>query len=179
MFTIIHGSHRHGYHWHVVKLLQELLKRSKIEVEVIDLSVLHFEYCCGDQMCQEKECIYKKDELSKVFQKFILSAEGIYMVTPTYFNMPTAKLKNFIDRSNALLPKLENKTMHPIFGTWISGEADIESIECNSHLLADYAAIMGWKIIEEICENVLIEGEKVIDDSRIREIAKTICEKLK
>lgn len=179
MFTIIHGSHRHGYHWNLVKLLQESLEKSEIDVKIIDLATLNFEYCCGDQVCQEEECIYKEDELSKIFEKFILSATGIYIVTPTYFNMPPAKLKNFIDRSNALLPKLENKTTHSMFGTWISGEADIESIECHCRLLSDYATIMGWNIIEEICEKVLLEEEKVINDSRIQEIAKIICENLK
>ncbi len=179
MFTIIHGSHRHGYHWSLVKRLQRYLEKSEIEVKIIDLAVLNFEYCCGNQVCQEKECIYKNDELSKIFEKVILPAAGIYIVTPTYFNMPTAKLKNFIDRTNALIPKFENETTHPIFGAWISGEADIESIECNCRLLSGYAAIMGWSIIEEICEKDLLEEEKVIDDSKIQEIVKLICEKLK
>lgn len=179
MYTIIHGSHRHGYHWNLVKRLQNYLEKAEIEVKIIDLAVLNFEYCCGNQICQEKECIYKNDELSRIFEQFILPAAGIYIVTPTYFNMPPAKLKNFIDRSNALLPELENKTTHPIFGTWISGEADIESIECNCRLLSDYATIMGWNIIEEICEKGLLEEEKIIDDFKIQKITKLICQKLK
>lgn len=177
MFTIIHGSHRHGYHWEITKLLKECLEKLGIEVNIVDLSNITFEYCCGEQVCQDGECIYK-DDLYVTFEKFILQAKGIYIVTPTYFNMPTAKLKNFIDRSNALLPKLENELTHPIFGKWVSGEAEQESIECNSQLLSDYAQIMGWRLIDEICETVFLGEYNEVRVDRIQEIAEIIRRKL-
>ena len=87
--------------------------------------------------------------------------------------MPPAKLKNFIDRSNALLPVFEEKATHPLFGTWVSGEADMESIGNNSRLLYDYAEIMGWKPCDEINQEVLLENTE-LDEKRILEIAKTL-----
>lgn len=174
MFTIIHGSHRHGYHWRVTELLRDKLEEAGVEVKIIDLSQLEFEYCCGNQVCQDGDCIYKDDILSELFKKFILPADGIYIVTPTYFNMPTAKLKNFIDRSNALLPKIENTPMNSIFGAWVSGEADQESIECNSQLLSDYAKIMGWKSLKGISETVFLEESQKIKIERIQEIVEVI-----
>lgn len=179
MFAIIHGSHRHSYHWKIVELLKANLEKEKIDVKVVDLTTLYFDFCCGQQTCQEDECIYRGDELSKIFETIILQAEGIYIVTPTYFNMPPAKLKNFIDRSNALLPKLADKSIHPIFGTWISGEADDESIECNSKLLSDYAMIMGWRQIEEINEKVFLGVDNEVNCIRVQEIAEVICRRLK
>lgn len=178
MFTIIHGSHRHGYHWNIAEQLKENLEKLRVDVEIIDLANLSFEYCCGEQMCQDDECIYRDDELSVILKKYILSAEGIYIVTPTYFNMPPAKLKNFIDRSNALLPKLENREEGSFFGVWVSGEADWESIECNRKLLEDYAEIMGWKLLDEICEIVLLQENLDIKKDRIQKIAKIICNNL-
>lgn len=174
MFTIIHGSHRHGYHWSVVEQLKDNLEKLGIDVEIIDLSNLSFEYCCGEQICQDDECIYRNDDLLAIFKKCILSAEGVYIVTPTYFNMPPAKLKNFIDRSNALLPILENREDGSFFGVWVSGEADWESIECNRKLLEDYAKIMGWKLLDEISETVLLQKDQDIKKDKIQKIAEIV-----
>ena len=174
MFTIIHGSHRHGYHWKVTELLKEALETIGVKVNVIDLSQIEFEYCCGDQVCQTDDCLYKEDNLSILLKKFILPARGIYIVSPTYFNMPPAKLKSFIDRTNALLPAIEKKPMNTIFGAWVSGEADQESVGCHSKLLCDYAEIMGWKVIEESNEELWLSDNKEIDGNRIKEIANII-----
>ncbi len=173
MITIIHGSHRHGIHWRVTSMLAGYLKEQGDDVKIIDLSDMDFEFCCGVQVCQDGECTYKEDTLSKIFKEGILKADCIYIVTPTYFNMPPAKLKNFIDRSNALLPVFEEKATHPLFGTWVSGEADMESIGNNSRLLHDYAEIMGWKPCDEIKQEVLL-GNTELDEKRILEIAKTL-----
>ena len=178
MVTIIHASHRHSYSWQVAKAICDSLKKLNVTVNIIDLVKEDIRYCCGEQVCQNNDCIYKDDFTSHLYGP-LLNSKCVYIVSPTYFDMPPARLKNFIDRSNALLPELENKTTHPIFGTWISGEADIESIECNCRLLSDYATIMGWNIIEEICEKDILDEEKVIEDSRIQKITKLICQKLK
>lgn len=178
MFIIIHGSHRHGYHWSIVEHLKENLVTLGLDVEIIDLSILRFEYCCGEQVCQEGECIYKDDDFSKIFKKLLFQADGVYIVTPTYFNMPTAKLKNFIDRTNALLPALENQEKGLLFGAWVSGEADLESIECNRKLLESYAEVMGWKLLDEINETVLLEENSEIKEDRIQKIAEIIHKSL-
>lgn len=173
MIAIIHGSHRHGIHWRVTSILAGYLQEQGNEVKIIDLAEMDFEFCCGVQVCQDGECVFKDDILSKIFREVILQADCIYIVTPTYFNMPPAKLKNFIDRSNALLPIFEEKSTHPLFGTWVSGEADMESIGNNNRLLYEYAEIMGWKPCDEIKEEVLLENTE-LDKNRILEIAKTL-----
>ncbi len=174
MIAIIHGSHRHGVHWRVTSLLAKILKKQGDKVEIIDLSEMDFKCCCGDQVCQDGECIYKDDELSRILKEILLQADCIYIVTPTYFNMPPAKLKNFLDRSNALLPIIEEKSTHPIFGTWVSGEADIMSIGNNSKLLRDYAGIMGWELCEGISQEILLEGNVEFDETRILKVAEML-----
>lgn len=47
MFTIIHGSHRHGYCWDIVCALCAQLNVNYIDVTIIDLSVANIDYCCG------------------------------------------------------------------------------------------------------------------------------------
>lgn len=150
MFTIIHGSHRHGYSWDFSCALRAQLNVHNIEVALIDLSNSNINFCCGSQVCQETDCVYNQDDFSKYFKDLIINANGIYIITPTYFNMPPAKLKNFIDRTNALLPILESAENRPFFGAYVCGEADDESINCNLNLLKEYAAIMGWSNIEQL-----------------------------
>ena len=159
MFTIIHGSHRHGYHWNLVKRLQDYLEKTEVEVKIIDLAVLNFEYCCGDQVCQEKECIYKDDELSKIFEQFIIPAAGIYMVTPTYFNMPPARLKNMMDRSNAILPHID-ENQRRYFGAWVCGETEDSSIDSNLKLLINFAEICGMQPVNDLMIKEISEQEE-------------------
>lgn len=175
MFLIIHASHRHGYHWVVAKQLERELMTHQIEVEVVDLSSIFIDYCCGTQICQETDCIYN-DQFTKEIRQLLLNTSGVYVITPTYFNMPPAKLKNFIDRTNAILPTMEKKENPPFFGAWVSGEADMGSINCNLQLLHDYADIMCWQRIDRLDHTVLLEENTVVDNSRICEIANCVCE---
>ena len=174
MFLIIHASHRHGYHWAVAKRLEKALLEKEIKVEIIDLSDADIAYCCGTQVCQEADCVHN-DCFTKGYQQMLLQADGVYVVTPTYFNMPPAKLKNFIDRTNAILPHMEEKEQPPIFGAWVSGEADMDSIGCNLKLLCDYADIMSWERKDELNHTVVLEENTVVDDVRICEIANLVC----
>lgn len=177
MITLIHGGHRHGTHWEVLQLLKKELEALGKDVHVIDLTNLQFYECCGDQVCQIGDCLYKNDALYKEFEASLLPADVIYIITPTYFNMPPAKLKSFIDRTNALLPVLEGREKAVHFGTWVSGEADLESISCNSRLLSDYASIMGWIPCEDITHCALISDDYELDAAFIKKIAHAISEK--
>ena len=118
------------------------------------------------------------DEFSEIIKNQILQADGIYVVTPTYFNMPPAKLKNFIDRTNALLPVLGRMEKKPIFGIYACGEAGMQSIGDNIRLLTDYSAIMGWDSIERLNIAECITDTTVVDITKITEIANYIVEEL-
>lgn len=174
MITIIHGSHRHGIHWEIVTILKEYLEARDNEVRIIDLSEMEFNACCGTQVCQEGDCIYSDDQLFAVFESTVLPTDVIYIVTPTYFNMPPAKLKSFIDRTNALLPILEECNRTVYFGAWVSGEADLESIQTNSKLLKEYASIMGWQSVEDIMNTFLVADDFRPSLDQVIKIAESI-----
>lgn len=177
MFVIIHGSHRHGYHWEISTMLKNCLIANNVAVEIIDLAKSDIKYCCGHQYCQDKDCIYK-DEFTTKHKDLLLNADGIYIVCPTYFNMPSGKLKTFMDRTNALLPIIGVTKKTPLFGAWVSGEANADSIKCNMNLLIDYAEIMGWKTIKDLNIITRIENTRTLDESKIRNIADNICKNL-
>lgn len=178
MVTIIHGSHRHGHSWDTAQGLCTQLNSFGIDIALIDLAVANIDFCCGSQICQETECINKQDEFFNKYKEMIISSDGIFIITPTYFNMPTAKLKNFIDRSNALLPFFENASKQPFFGAYVCGEADSESIKCHLDLLKEYATIMGWENIEQLnyVENVADVSQ--VDYNKIIKLANIIKRQL-
>lgn len=178
MLTIIHGSHRHGHCWDVANALKKELENHNIELEIIDLSTSNINFCCGDQVCQSGECIYLQDDFSERISNKILNSEGIFIITPTYFNMPPAKLKSFIDRTNALLPFFEKTDNKPLFGAYVCGEADDESVNNHLSLLIDYAAIMGWENKESLNITELITDDTIVDGNKVKAIAEVIIEDL-
>lgn len=92
--------------------------------------------------------------------------------------MPPSKLKNFIDRTNALLPILESAEKHPFFGVYICGEADYESINCNLRLLKEYASIMGWNNVEQLNTVELLNNTTKINFEKINTLADLISKEL-
>lgn len=178
MIIIIHGSHRHGYHWEVTNLLKQHLLEYDFDIRIIDLSKSNINYCCGHQFCQEGNCIYS-DDFTSIHMNQLLKADCIYIVAPTYFNMPSAKLKNFIDRTNSILPLIDNNSSSPLFGAWVSGEADFESIESNLNLLINYAEIMGWQVNKDVNNIVSLSEDKNIDKKIIEDITSIIKNHIK
>ena len=170
MVALIHGSHRHGFNWEVVNMLKDKFMEKGENVEIIDLSELEFEYSTGNQIPFEQESIEYKDQFVDKAGKYLLAADIIYIVTPTYYNMPPAKLKNFIDRSDSLLSVFESRDDLPKFGAWASGEADIDSINGNLELLKGYADVFGWKIVEDSFKASLLEDSGEIDLSEISNV---------
>ena len=48
------------------------------------------------------------DDMNEVYPK-LLTADVIVLATPSYFEMPSGLLKNFLDRTVAIWPRLEGK----------------------------------------------------------------------
>jgi multimeric flavodoxin WrbA len=127
MITIIHGGHREGLCFSAAKTLEQLLKEQNIEVKLYNLRNTNFSYCCGNQLCQDSGTCMYEDYIASEIIPTIAQSDGLIFFTPTYFNMPPAILKNFIDRCNLLLTIEDRK--HPKFGAWVSGQTEIASIE--------------------------------------------------
>ncbi len=151
MVTIIHGGHREGLSFNAARYLEQLLQEKDVAVHLYNLRDYHFDFCCGDQPCQaSKKCVYN-DIMTNEIISSIANSDVLFFFTPTYFNMPPAILKNFIDRCNLLLTNKERK--YPQFGAWISGQTDEDSLEDNYKCLAVFA---------EICEMSPLKTGKII-----------------
>ncbi|MCL2284345.1 MAG: flavodoxin family protein [Fibromonadales bacterium] len=179
MITIIHGGHREGLCFSAAKTLEQLLKEQGTEVKLYDLRNGNFGYCCGEQPCQDsRTCIYE-DYITNEVIPTIAQSDGLIFFTPTYFNMPPAILKNFIDRCNLLLTIKDRR--YPKFGAWVSGQTEIASIEscyqgiatfCEICELMPFKSGMMLRIeIETTTKNINQD-----DVTKLKELAKEILE---
>lgn len=107
------GSPRRGNtEWMLGKVMQEAA-RSGAEVETLLLRKMHVRMCRGCLSCEEggieRKGICKiGDDMAEVYSK-LLSADAIVLATPGYFGMLSGLLKNFLDRTCAIWPRLEGK----------------------------------------------------------------------
>jgi multimeric flavodoxin WrbA len=107
------GSPRKGNtEWMLSTLLEEAA-RNGAETELLLLRKMDVRLCRGCLACEEggKErkgvCIIK-DDMNEVYPK-LLAADIILLATPAYFEMLSGMLKNFLDRTCPIWPRLEGK----------------------------------------------------------------------
>ncbi len=109
----ISGSTRKGNtEWMLSKLL-ETAAQSGAEVELLLLRKRDVRICHGCLTCEEggrqRKGICKiKDDMTEIYPK-LLAADVIVLATPGYFEMLSGLLKNFLDRTCPIWPRLEGK----------------------------------------------------------------------
>jgi len=111
----ISGSPRKGNtEWMVVRLL-DVLAESGHSTEIILLRKLNIRNCNGCLACdvggKDRKGVCKiRDDMQDIYPKLI-EADIIILGTPVYFDMLSGMLKNFMDRTCAIWPKLEGKKL--------------------------------------------------------------------
>lgn len=93
--------------------LLETAARSGAEIELLLLRKMNVRTCRGCLACEEggreRKGICKiKDDMTDVYPR-LLSADAIVLATPGYFEMLSGLLKNFLDRTCPVWPRLEGK----------------------------------------------------------------------
>ena len=83
------------------------------DVELLLLRKMDVRTCRGCLACEEggpeRKGICKiKDDMAEVYPK-ILAADAVVLATPGYFEMLSGLLKNFLDRTCPVWPRLEGK----------------------------------------------------------------------
>ncbi len=109
------GSPRKGNsEWMLAKLCDELTRRGA-RVEMLFLRKMDVRMCHGCLTCEKGgklrkgDCVIKDDMMS-VYPKLI-AADAILLATPGYMEMLSGLLKNFLDRTCAVWPRLEGKRL--------------------------------------------------------------------
>ena len=107
------GSPRRGNtEWMLSQVMQEAA-RNGAQVETLLLRKMDIKMCRGCLACEEgdkqRPGVCKiKDDMAGVYPK-LLKADAIVLATPGYFEMLSGLLKNFLDRTCAIWPRLEGK----------------------------------------------------------------------
>jgi multimeric flavodoxin WrbA len=109
----ISGSPRRGNTEWMLKTLLDEAAGNGAEVEMILLRRMNLHLCLGCLTCEEggkdRKGICKiNDDMNATYPK-LLAADAIVLATPGYFEMLSGLLKNFLDRTCAIWPKLESK----------------------------------------------------------------------
>jgi multimeric flavodoxin WrbA len=111
--TGVCGSPRKGNTEWMLKTLIEEAKRGGAETEILLLRKMDIKMCRGCLACEKGgierkgECVIK-DDMAAVYPKLI-AADAIVLATPAYMEMLSGLLKNFLDRTCAVWPRLEGK----------------------------------------------------------------------
>jgi multimeric flavodoxin WrbA len=111
----ISGSPRKGNTEWIVKRLLDFISDMGFDTELILLRSLNIESCSGCLACEiggknRKSVCVIKDDMQEIYPK-ILEADGIILGTPVYFELLSALLKNFMDRTCPIWTKLEGKSL--------------------------------------------------------------------
>jgi multimeric flavodoxin WrbA len=109
------GSPRKGNtEWMLGRLLAEL-ERGWAETEMLLLRKMDVRMCRGCLACEKEgrerkgDCAIK-DDMASVYPK-LLAADAIVLATPGYMGLLSGRLKNFLDRTCAVWPRLEGKLL--------------------------------------------------------------------
>lgn len=124
------GSPRKGNtEWMLGKLFEEL-SRLGAETEMLLLRKMDVQMCRGCLACEkggkERQGDCKiTDDMVAVYPK-LLAADAIVLATPGYMGMLSGLLKNFLDRTCAVWPRLEGKRLA---GLAVAEESTGQSIQ--------------------------------------------------
>jgi multimeric flavodoxin WrbA len=170
----ISGSPRNGNtEWMLNKFL-EIIARSGAEVESILLRKTDIRMCNGCLACEEggkerKGICTIKDDMGEIYPK-LLGADAIVLATPVYFCMLSGLLKNFVDRTCPIWPRLEGKQIAGL----VVAEEDIRQAIQN---LKTYASVCNMQWVGCVTALAKVPGEAAGDrnlEQRLKRLSKKI-----
>jgi multimeric flavodoxin WrbA len=126
----ISGSPRKGNTEWMLNTLMEAAAQNGAEVETLLLRRMDVRMCRGCLTCEEggrerKGVCKIDDDMTEIYPK-LLMADAIVLATPGYFEMLSGLLKNFLDRTCPIWPRLEGKK---IAGLAVAEEGVGQAIE--------------------------------------------------
>jgi len=166
---IVNGSHRkYGNTWRLSRLAHAIALRNESDSEILDLIETPFEFCNGCLECEETGLCVIPDIFTEKFFPKLMEADKLIFASPVYFNMPTAVMKSFIDRTNCLCEFFtENtKTAH----LFLVGQADEESLKASQRCFQEYFDIMGFDSDAPQILRIAREPDELQMDTGITEV---------
>lgn len=149
--VIINGSHRiPGNCSYFSRNTEELLTQNGHDVRSFNLIQSDIQPCKGCLICEDGENCPIQDDFSAHIEPAMEWADLIIMATPTYFNMPSSAMVNFLDRTNKMCSYFSENPKKCMF--YLSGQTDHDTIMDAYRCMHTYSEIMG---MEEIAEPLI------------------------
>jgi len=105
------GSPRKGNSEYILDRIVDLLSSRGCEVEKLLLRKMKIRMCTGCLACENRKgSCHLKDDMEKVYP-LILDSDIILFAAPVYFEMISALMKNFMDRTCPVWTKIQGKRM--------------------------------------------------------------------
>jgi multimeric flavodoxin WrbA len=163
------GSHRKGNTEWMLNTLLERVKENGAEVELILLRKANVKMCLGCLACEKggkdrKGMCEIKDDMNTIYPK-LLAADCLVFGTPAYFDLLSGLLKNFMDRTCAIWPKLAGK---PLTGVAVAEEGIGQAI----NNLKTYAALCSMLWVGSVTGLAKNTGDIARDKSVTRRLLK-------
>lgn len=144
------GSPRKGNSEAILLKLQEILKKKGIENEIILLRKKKINRCLGCvEYCNHKLKCRIKDDMQGIMDK-MEEADGFVFASPSYFNMPTGLLKDFIDRCSVFFTAGKQKEFKKkkaivvcVGAAETVGEIDI----CAENIVNNFCNVLEMKVV--------------------------------
>lgn len=158
--VIINGSHRIGGNCAAFTVsAKNILEKNQHIVRTFNLIDLEIMPCTGCLFCEDgKECPLE-DDFSMKIEPCLKNASLIIIATPTYFNMPSAAMVNFINRTNKMCEYFAENHKKCLF--YLVGQTDVNTIMDSYQCLHAYSEIMGMHEIAEPIVQIARMPEKV------------------
>ncbi len=136
------GSPRKGNTEWMLRKLLEGAAREGADSELILLREKDIRTCDGCLSCeaggkQRKGICRIQDDMQEIYPKLV-EADGLALGTPVYFEMLSGLLKNFLDRTCPIWPRLELK---PIVGIAVAEESIGKAVDN----LRTYSSVCGMR----------------------------------
>ena len=168
------GSPRRGNTEWMLNTLIKAAAREGAEVERLLLRKMDVRLCRGCLACEEgakaREGKCKiKDDMNEVYPKLI-AADALVLASPGYMEMVSGLLKNFLDRTNAVWPRLEGKK---IAGLAVAEEGTGQTIQN----LKTYAQLCKMRWVGSVSALAKNPGE-IADNKTIKPRLKRLAKKL-
>ena len=168
------GSPRKGNTEWMLRKFLEAASKVGVETEIILLKDKDIKVCSGCLSCdiggKERKGVCKiRDDMQQILPKLI-EADGMAFGTPVYFEMVSGLLKNFMDRTCPIWPKLEKK---PIVGIAVA-EAGIRKAVEN---IKTYASVCNMRWVGEVSA-LARDPRQVSTEKDIEPRLKKLAEKL-
>ena len=141
------GSPRKGNtEWMLGRLLEEVAQ-SGVETELVLLRELDIKGCDGCLGCEvggteRKGRCRIQDDMQGIYPR-LLEADAWVLGTPVYFELLSGLLKNFMDRTCPIWPKLEGK---PVAGIAVAEEGIGKAVDN----LKTYSSLCGMRWVGQV-----------------------------